>query len=177
VISDGTVCSLVSQVAVRVDSSHRPWWTSASAICNTTPSPFNGEQVVCTVCVCYLRPSLFFATTTPRTTLAATPASQPTTDVTPANRPKSMKPRRRGACKKCCKERNGGVCASGGWKFYWKQRIVDSPNFGVLGWWERAGNYIGFGNPVACSSECPHLPSNYDGCRGLILYNERFVDP
>ena len=35
------------------------------------------------------------------------------------------------------------LCASGEWKLYWKQRVVDSPDFDVLGWWERACNHMG----------------------------------
>ena len=49
VISDGTVCCLFEQ-GVQFDSSHRPWRISASPICRTTPSPFNGRQIVYTVC-------------------------------------------------------------------------------------------------------------------------------
>ena len=29
------------------------------------------------------------------------------------------------------------------WKLYWKQRVVDSPDFDVLGWRERACNHMG----------------------------------
>ena len=29
------------------------------------------------------------------------------------------------------------------WKLYWKQRVVDDPDFDVLQWWERACNHMG----------------------------------
>ena len=35
----------------------------------------------------------------------------------------------------------------------------------------------GFGKFGLCSSECPHLPSDYDRCLGVILHHERLVDP
>ena len=38
------------------------------------------------------------------------------------------------------------LCASGEWKLYWKQRIVDDPDFDVLQWWERACNHMGLAN-------------------------------
>ena len=34
------------------------------------------------------------------------------------------------------------LCASGEWKLYWKQRVVDDPDFDVLQWWERACNHL-----------------------------------
>ena len=38
------------------------------------------------------------------------------------------------------------LCASGEWKLYWKQQVVDNPNFDVLQLWERACNHIGLAN-------------------------------
>ena len=56
-----------------------------------------------TLCVCYLKPSLFFAKPSPRTTLPATPASQSATAVTPAKRTKPMEPRQPRARKNVAK--------------------------------------------------------------------------
>ena len=101
VVSAGTACYLFPQ-RVRVDSSHRPLWTSASAICNTTLT-FQ-RRTSCVHCVCVACNHAF--------SLRQRHQEQhwlqyQHSDVTPATRTKSMKPRQPGACKK----RNGSVCA------------------------------------------------------------------
>ena len=65
--------------------------------------------------------------------------------------------------------------ASGEWKLYWKQRVVD-PHFDVLQWWERACNHMGLANlgRVALNAL---TPIDYDCSRGVILHHERPVDP
>ena len=74
------------------------------------------------------------------------------------------------------------LCASGEWKLYWKQKVIDSPDVDVLGWWERACNHMGLatlGHVAVNALTYPVTTTVAEGSfrimKGLLTPDQRFL--